>query len=152
MKSPSEPHACTCRGDEYLTVNGQFWCQRHQVWKTQHYHQLCQARPGYWRMWEEGRGPGQPVKPRETPAQPRPALGPGGTLRKLLGCSAKQWPYYADMDEWGEACQEHLEELVTKLVAFQCSSCGSEDAARRVITLALEKWRLRTGGDGHNLP
>lgn len=60
-----EPHACTCSGTEYLTVNDEFWCERHQCWKTQHYHELCQTRPGYRQMWEEERGPGQQPKPRE---------------------------------------------------------------------------------------
>ena len=66
-KSPNkpEPHECTCSGTEYLTVNNEFWCERHQVWKTQHFHELCQTRPGYRQMWEEGRGPGQAPKERK---------------------------------------------------------------------------------------
>lgn len=35
------------------------FCNRHQMNKTEHYHKLCQGHPGYFKMWEECRGPGQ---------------------------------------------------------------------------------------------
>jgi hypothetical protein len=35
------------------------FCQRHQIEKTPHMHKLCQNHEGYFKMWEECRGPGQ---------------------------------------------------------------------------------------------
>jgi len=52
---------CTC------TEAG--WCERHQCHKTAHYVHLCQTRPGYFQLWEEGRGPGQTKKATDTPEE-----------------------------------------------------------------------------------
>ncbi len=35
------------------------YCNRHKVNKTSHLHKLCQNHMGYFKMWEECRGPGQ---------------------------------------------------------------------------------------------
>lgn len=35
------------------------YCKRHDMNKNVHYHALCSNHQGYFRMWEEGRGPGQ---------------------------------------------------------------------------------------------
>lgn len=40
------------------------YCTRHGMNKTSHYHRLCENHPGYFKMWEEGRGPGQTGKPQ----------------------------------------------------------------------------------------
>ena len=53
------------------TVSG--WCRRHRCGKTEHLRQLCRTRPDYFRLWEEGRGPGQHHSLREP-----------GLLRKVL--------------------------------------------------------------------
>ncbi len=53
------------------------YCSKHQVNKTPHLHKLCQNHPGYFKMWEECRGPGQQgvncnreeVVPAETPQE-----------------------------------------------------------------------------------
>lgn len=45
---------CTCNPTEFP-----FWCERHRVYKTKHWVELCQTRPRYFQIWEEGRGPGQ---------------------------------------------------------------------------------------------
>lgn len=45
---------CECHPDQFP-----FACQRHQCHKTAHWHTLCQTRADYFRLWEEGRGPGQ---------------------------------------------------------------------------------------------
>lgn len=37
------------------------YCPRHDVYKTETWHRLCQTRPAYFLAWEEGRGPGQNV-------------------------------------------------------------------------------------------
>lgn len=41
------------------------YCERHQCKKTSNLHKLCQQHGAYWDAWEEGRGPGQQVKPKE---------------------------------------------------------------------------------------
>jgi hypothetical protein len=35
------------------------WCGRHKCRKTEHLWMLCRTRSDYFRLWEEGRGPGQ---------------------------------------------------------------------------------------------
>lgn len=35
------------------------YCQRHGIEKTNHEHKLCQNHPGYFKKWEEGKGPKQ---------------------------------------------------------------------------------------------
>ena len=39
------------------------YCTRHAVHKSTEWVALCQSRSDYFRIWEEGRGPGQPVDP-----------------------------------------------------------------------------------------
>jgi len=34
-------------------------CTRHGINKTEHFHKLCQNHAGYFKMWEQCRGPGQ---------------------------------------------------------------------------------------------
>ena len=48
---------CTCK--EFPENQRKMWCERHQCWKTRHWHELCQTRENYRRAWDEGRGPGQ---------------------------------------------------------------------------------------------
>ena len=149
-RNDHEPHACTCSGTEYLTVNDEFWCERHQCWKTQHYHELCQTRPGYRQMWEEGRGPGQQSKPRAKSGKPRTSRtpkGPGDILRKMLGCSAKRWPYYEAMNHLGARTEHHVEEFARHLASCHYAACDSPESAKRLIELALEKWQSRSGGN-----
>lgn len=43
--------------DCICTASG--WCEKHQCYKTPHQHELCQTRPDYFQLWEDGRGPGQ---------------------------------------------------------------------------------------------
>ena len=63
------------------------WCPRHKCTKTRHWHQLCRSMPDYFRVWEEGRGPGQ------TPGLSRPLSrsdcvnrGEEIELRRCTGC------------------------------------------------------------------
>ena len=35
------------------------YCNRHGINKHDHYYKLCQNHPGYFKMWEQCRGPGQ---------------------------------------------------------------------------------------------
>ena len=40
------------------------WCQRHNCHKPKHFFKLCQTRSDYFKMWEQGTGPGQ-LKPAD---------------------------------------------------------------------------------------
>lgn len=44
---------CICLG------SGPVDCRLHRCAKTAHFHQLCQRDPRYFRLWQEGKGPGQ---------------------------------------------------------------------------------------------
>jgi len=46
------------------------YCNRHGVTKHLHHHKLCQNHQGYFDMWEEGRGPGQPKTSKPQPKNP----------------------------------------------------------------------------------
>lgn len=43
------------------------FCRRHQCTKTEHWWKLCRTREDYFRLWEEGRGPGQNRPTRKAP-------------------------------------------------------------------------------------
>ena len=45
--------------ENHCTCSQAGWCERHQCHKTAHWHRLCRTRPQYFRLWEQGRGPGQ---------------------------------------------------------------------------------------------
>jgi hypothetical protein len=47
--------------------------------------------------------------------RPRP-WGPGAELRKILGCSAKAWPHYSEMNRLGPLCREKASEFARSLV------------------------------------
>lgn len=65
----SETTACECSGPE--PGKRTFWCHRHQRKKTRRLRELCRTRPDYFRLWEEGRRPGQkvPSKRRTRPPE-----------------------------------------------------------------------------------
>ena len=44
---------CMCLGD------GPVMCRLHGCEKTAHFHKLCKNDPRYFRLWQEGKGPGQ---------------------------------------------------------------------------------------------
>jgi hypothetical protein len=62
---------CAC------TILNGGWCERHQVKKTAHWVHLCREVPGYWELWEAGKGPGQKWDPS------MPSRGLGDTIAKL---------------------------------------------------------------------
>ena len=70
-------------------------CSRHGCEKHEQWHKLCQTHPGYFRLWEEGRGPGQ-----QTPEQKL-------ELKALLNQAAK--------DEKVKGLGDHVEAALTKL-------------------------------------
>lgn len=45
------------------------FCKRHNIRKGAEWVALCQSRADYFRVWEEGRGPGQPVDPARVQEQ-----------------------------------------------------------------------------------
>ncbi|MCA9046463.1 MAG: hypothetical protein KDA69_19205, partial [Planctomycetaceae bacterium] len=45
--------------DERCQCEQPGWCERHGCSKPPHFHKLCRTRPDYFRLWEQGRGPGQ---------------------------------------------------------------------------------------------
>ena len=45
------------------------YCKRHGVVKSAEWVALCRTRAEYFRVWEEGRGPGQPVDPTKAKEQ-----------------------------------------------------------------------------------
>jgi hypothetical protein len=57
------------------------WCERHQCTKTEHLHSLCRRRPDYFRLWEQGRGPGQSARRRGKAAPAFPCRRLGEALR-----------------------------------------------------------------------
>jgi len=58
------------------------WCQRHQCVKTEHWHTLCRTRAGYFRLWEQGRGPGQGAVRQPQLVAPLPCRHLGESVRK----------------------------------------------------------------------
>lgn len=45
------------------------WCELHHCQKPEHWYHLCRTRSDYFRLWEEGRGPGQ-VRSTDPPMEP----------------------------------------------------------------------------------
>lgn len=94
------------------------WCERHQCFKNEHWHHLCQTHEKYFQKWEEGRGLGQ-VDPHGHFSEAGPCR-PGCQLHRLLakfwiksnGCS-NCGQHAAVMDQWGPAmCRKRLDTIV----------------------------------------
>lgn len=121
---------CTC------TTPG--FCERHQCHKTAHWVHLCQTRPDYFKLWEEGKGPGQAVT-RE-PLKPKPKKKKywcQGCERKHTAWWAQTWDFVRAMasfvvdgakvvskpqyKERLEACTK-CDQLDTK--TSRCKACG----------------------------
>jgi hypothetical protein len=119
---------CECTGPGF--------CERHGVAKGITLYRLCQNDERYWQAWEKGRGPGQH---KGTPREPRlrPPIGPGGMLRRSLGCSAKSWPHYDKMDMLGADCEHHIQELAESLVVH--GHIKSVSTAKRFIQMAIDR-------------
>jgi len=119
------------------------YCARHDMMKSAHWVMLCRTKPRYWDAWCAGRGPGQMGRNGQQPAKrkkPRPAItGAGVALSRMLGCPARRWPDYAKMNELGERCVEHADELAASLVSTGC--VRDEATARRMILHAVSMWK-----------
>ena len=90
---------CQCLGD------GPVSCALHQCEKTAHLHRLCQTRPDYFRLWNEGRGPGQMAAPQKQSPLPLgtwlAALIKRATFGKVSPCTACE-SRAAKLDRIGE--------------------------------------------------
>lgn len=127
------------------------FCQRHQVQKAKHWVKLCRTNERYWKAWEEGRGPGQ-VIPEELREKQNPR-GVGTILRKLLGCGCNV--NYKQFNEWGpDKCEQNLDLLVEAVCAShrKKGQCVSEDSARRLAIMAIERARknMESSDANHN--
>lgn len=124
-----------CRTDCPIIGGGR--CPRHGLEKTAVWVRLCVSRDNYFLAWEEGRGPGQGVQVRP-PRRPR---GPGGELRRILGCG---WPceFTRTMNAWGiEECLVQLD-LITDWVVANGRRHGlplAPEAARRLVRMAIHR-------------
>ncbi|MCC7424301.1 MAG: glycosyltransferase, partial [Planctomycetaceae bacterium] len=101
---------------------GAGWCDRHQVRKTAHWVQLCRNRPSYFRMWEEGTGPGQTVSGHAR-------LSPSAPERVAVAVICHNY---------GRFLEEALESILTQtrradeiLVVDDASTDDSAEVARR---------------------
>lgn len=75
-------HECQCQPESFP-----FECSRHGCLKTEHWWELCQTRADYFRLWEEGRGPGQ-SRPDE-PGLLRKAANYGKAVAKHVATGRK---------------------------------------------------------------
>ena len=130
-------HRCECTIPPGKRVG---WCPHHKVYKTANWIRLCKTRPGYRKAWDEGRGPGQNLPKGDpislvTGKKVKRETGPGHRLRRILGCTAKKWPYYAKMDALGNKCIDHIDELSKSLVDL--GYLETEKQSRRFIKMAL---------------
>jgi hypothetical protein len=84
----------------------------------------------------------------QRPPQP-PPHGPGTELRKILGrCNCG---YAWQLDEWGpDGCLEHIDQIIQWMQrdSEKQSSAISEEAARRMVLLAIERAKAADAVDG----
>jgi hypothetical protein len=66
--------------------------------------------------------------------------GPGTEMRKALGCGCGCQGLFRDMDNWGpQTCAERIDTIVERLAADEKVQPLREDAARRMVLLAIER-------------
>lgn len=100
--------ACVCNPDQFP-----FLCERHQCSKTQHWYKLCRTREDYFRLWEQGNGPGQ-----------RSAAEPG-LLQKGINFAAAVGRHLANN-------RRQVPDSVYELRLSICRDCPSLDPERMV--------------------
>jgi hypothetical protein len=69
--------------------------------------------------------------------------GPGDELRKILGCSAKTWPYYRELNTLDLSCSDRIPELAASLVT--CGHVASHRIAERLIRRAIRQSAAKSG-------
>lgn len=133
-------------------------CERHGVFKSEHYYHLCRTRPDYFAQWEAGCGLGQDARAggcqakrraleaRNAPmpaAKPELKGGPGTELHAMLSwfginagkCKCKQRA--ALMDKWGpDVCLEKISTIVGWL---------QEEAEKREMpfSFTMARWLVK---------
>jgi cellulose synthase/poly-beta-1,6-N-acetylglucosamine synthase-like glycosyltransferase len=106
------------------------FCPRHHCRKTPHWHMLCQTRPDYFRLWEEGRGPGQHLAPPpENGSEGTVSDGPG-LLQKAVNFSKAIVRHARD---GGREVEDTVYEQRLGLCR-QCPSCDREQMVCRERT------------------
>lgn len=115
------------------------WCEHHQINKTKRYVHLCQTNPTYRRAWNECRGPLQRLDEKTAHSNiPQPPKGPGGLLRRALGCS-RAYSTKVDfkrMDDWGiKGCRKRFNRIVRWLISAKIE----ENSAKRMLNIVLKK-------------
>ncbi len=98
------------------------WCERHQCQKHPHFYKLCQSRPDYFQLWEEGRGPGQNldllISDNKSSVEP-------GIIRKLFNFSRAVARHVATGRK--NVSEEEYEQRL-----LVCQSCEKCDTTRMI--------------------
>ncbi len=137
-------------------------CDRHGCTKTPHWYQLCRTRADYFRLWEEGRGPGQSRQPDSSPRRERDGSvfdcrHRGAVVRTALG-SDESGARTVTLHE----CRRHghchtvdgvrVRDRVDGRDATVCSRCRDRQPSRSTphvgpLHVYFHVWPLRTGAD-----
>ena len=113
------------------------WCERHKCKKTAHWVHLCQTRPDYFALWEQGKGPGQALLIENSKSNSLSVLGPGTQLKKMLGCC--NFKHANILDQWGcDGCLDKIEEVIILLRDNPKTQIYTDSQARRLILLAIQ--------------
>lgn len=89
------------------------WCARHRCHKHPQWHALCRTNAGFFRLWEEGRGPGQ-IRPGEP-----------GLVQKGIHFAAAAARHLAN------GCRQVSDEVYSIRLGI-CRACTSLDVSRMV--------------------
>lgn len=67
------------------------WCERHECSKSRLRYDLCRTNVAFFRMWENGGGPGQLANSKRNPAEVKPCVHLGALLgtETCHGCSGQ---------------------------------------------------------------
>lgn len=125
--------------------SGPGWCERHRCEKDLVRYQLCQARGDYFRLWEEGRGPGQVrLQPGPNPSVRHVFWNLAESLAAFIadGCKTVSKEQYQQRLEICAECPERQHNT--------CRRCGcrlSLKAQGRAFTCPLGKWPQLISGE-----
>ena len=129
--------------DDHCDCEYAGWCERHKVYKSKHWVDLCKRRGGYWRAWEEGRGLGQ-IKSNEPQVVSRQMGGVGTELKHILGCGCT-CEFLGILNGWGvTGCLERFDEITTWL--RKGVKGFTEEAAARILKIAINRTKSREQG------